>query len=129
MYYLIQEYTVVGSSDREVGVPNGMTLVSSDLSLDVSQVYFDGSQVVPIPPKPSERVTWDGQQWIDIPERVIRPLSQDLLSNEVALAAKAKISQDSSPFIAEVLGYILARLVGNKELESAQFEVIKEMLK
>lgn len=68
MFYLIKNKVVVGTSDFPQ-VPDGYLAVESNLSLGVRQVYYDGTNVLPVPSPPTQDHIWDqlaGQWFVPI---------------------------------------------------------------
>lgn len=129
MYYLIQDNKVVGSSDREVGIPQGMSLVKSELDRDPEAVYYNGTDIVLKSPQPTIKSLWDSEQniWYEPVSKITSAPQPPVTANEVALAVKEHLTT-IDPILAETIAWIVARITGAKAYEENQVAVITKLI-
>lgn len=116
MYVFVYDAQVAGYSvDEPIGLPNGFRVFPVDSGLNLDDLFFDGVNVVPKPPKPSNTAYWSGYGWAE-PYTPPPPKPFKFTDRENFGVIQELGRTKVNPLVAEVITYILARLDNNVEL-------------
>lgn len=111
-YIFIYDNQIAGSTnDPDQGLPSGMLLVHYSGNESLGQLYFDGTDVLPIPPKPSPTAYWDRNKWV-VPQSTIPSTSQakvDITSTDLFKEAR-EVSKQSLEVLSEFSVWMFAEL-------------------
>ncbi len=125
-FAIISNNQIVGfTSDENMGLPSGFSLVETPDGYSVDQLYYDGSEVQIKPMKPSEASYWQEStnSWIE-PQENTSPQFM-LASNPLAVAVYDHL-KSLDVVLADAIGLILAQVTSDDNEYQIRLEELQK---
>lgn len=130
-YILIFDGAIAGTTDDpDVGLPNGFQVYHYMGNEALSQLYWDGTKVLPKPTQPGPDYFWRGNKWHQRPTVVQAPPPQEQAVYASPLFAEAKtILEKEAPLIAALFMWVYAESLNDAKLVNSAKSQVESIVK
>lgn len=124
MYVLIYLGQIAGTSDTPDNLPSDFLAVHYNGG-SIENLYWDGTNVLPIPEAPGDNYYWDVaiNQWVEMLNPISYTLPTPLTRHELAPVLYEMLTK-VDPVVAECLTYLLASTQGDNDNASQMLDLL-----